>query len=46
MDQINVKQVIKTVTAVMKIKEKDIVGKGRSMDIALARQISMYLSKK
>ena len=46
MDQINVKQVIKTVAAVMKIKEKDIVGKGRSMDIALARQISMYLSKK
>ena len=46
MDQINVQQVVKNVAAVMKIKEKDIVGKGRSMEIALARQISMYLSKK
>ena len=46
MDQINVQQVIKNVAAVMKIKEKDIVGKGRSMEIALARQISMYVSKK
>ena len=46
MDQINVQQVIKDVATIMKIKEKDIVGKGRSMEIALARQISMYISKK
>ena len=46
MDQINVQQVIKNVATIMKIKEKDIVGKGRSMEIALARQISMYISKK
>ena len=46
MDQINVQQVIKNVAAVMQIKEKDIVGKSRSMEIALARQISMYVSKK
>ena len=46
MNQINVKQVIKKVAEEMKIKEKDIVGKGRSMEVALARQISMYIAKK
>ncbi len=46
MNQINVKQVIKKVAEEMKIKEKDIIGKGRSMEVALARQISMYIAKK
>jgi len=46
MNQINVKHVIKRVADEMKIKEKDIVGKGRSMEVALARQISMYVAKK
>ena len=29
----------------MKVKEKDILGKGRNMEIALARQICMFISK-
>ena len=29
----------------MKISERQIVGKGRTMDVALARQVAMYLSR-
>ena len=45
MNQINVKQIIKSVALKMKVKEKEIIGKGRSMDVALARQMCMYIAK-
>ena len=46
MAQINVQQIIKTVALTMKVKEKEIIGKGRSMEVALARQVSMFIAKK
>jgi len=46
MNQINVEQIIKIVALTMKVKEKEIVGKGRSMEVAFARQLAMFISKK
>ena len=46
MNQINVQQIIKAVSKTMKVKESQILAKGRSMEVALARQICMFLSKK
>tara|TARA_B100000029_G_scaffold69485_2_gene61840 strand:+ start:2278 stop:3618 length:1341 start_codon:yes stop_codon:yes gene_type:complete len=46
MNQISVQQIIKMVALQMKVKEKAIIGKGRSMEIALARQMCMFIAKK
>jgi len=45
-DQISVNQIIQMVALTMKVKEKAIIGKGRNMEVALARQVCMYLAKK
>jgi len=45
MNKINVQQIIQSVSITMNIKEKDILSKSRSMDIALARQVCMYIAK-
>jgi chromosomal replication initiator protein len=45
-DQISVNQIIQMVALTMKVKEKSIIGKGRNMEVALARQVCMYLAKK
>ena len=44
-NQINVQNIIKVVSRTMKIKEKQIIGKSRSMEIALARQMCMFIAK-
>ena len=46
LNQITVKQIIQIVAKTMHVKEKAILGKGRNMQTALARQICMFLSKK
>ena len=46
LNQITVKQIIQIVAKTMRVKEKEILGKGRNMQTALARQICMFLSKK
>jgi chromosomal replication initiator protein len=45
MNKINVQQIIQSVSRIMNIKEKDILSKSRRMDIALARQVCMYIAK-
>ena len=45
MNKINVQQIIQSVSRIMNIKEKDILSKSRRMDIALARQVCMYVAK-
>jgi len=44
-NQINVQNIIKTVCRIMKIKEKEVLGKSRNMEIALARQVCMFIAK-
>ena len=44
-NQIDVQNIIKTVCSVMKVKEKEVLGKSRSMEIALARQVCMFIAK-
>ena len=44
-NQINIQNIIKVVARTMKIQEKQIVGKSRSMEIALARQVCMFIAK-
>ncbi len=46
MNEINIEQIIKMVALKMKVKEKEIIGKGRSMEVAFARQICMFIAKK
>ena len=46
MNQINVQEIVQMVALTMKIKEKEIVGKGRNMEVAFARQLAMFISKK
>ena len=46
MNQINVQQIIQIVALTMKVKEKEIIGKGRNMEVAFARQLAMFMSKK
>jgi len=46
MNQINVQQIVQMVALTMKVKEKEIVGKGRNMEVAFARQLAMFMSKK
>ena len=43
--EISIEDVVKKVSSYTKIKEKDIVGKSRKMEIAEARQLSMYLCR-
>jgi chromosomal replication initiator protein len=44
-NQISIQNIIKTVCNIMKVKEKAVLGKGRSMEIALARQVCMFIAK-
>lgn len=44
-NQINVQNIIKTACSIMKVKEKEVLGKARSMEIALARQVCMFIAK-
>ena len=44
-NQVDVQNIMKTVCRTLKVKEKDVLGKGRSMEVALARQICMYITK-
>ena len=46
MNEINIEQIIKMVALKMKVKEKEIIGKGRSMEVAFARQVCMFIAKK
>ena len=46
MNQINIEEIIKIVALKMKVKEKEIIGKGRSMEVAFARQLCMFIAKK
>ena len=46
MNQINVQEIVQIVALTMKVKEKEIVGKGRNMEVAFARQLAMFMSKK
>ena len=40
-----VEEIVKKVSEELRISEKEIVGKSRKMEIALARQVSMYLTR-
>ena len=42
---INIEQIVRFICREMKISERQIMGKSRTMDIALARQIAMYFCK-
>ena len=44
-NQISIQNIIKTVCNIMHVKEKEVLGKGRSMEIALARQVCMFIAK-
>ena len=44
-NQINVQNIIKIACSIMKVKEKEVLGKARSMEIALARQVCMFIAK-
>ena len=46
MNQINVQQIIQMVALTVNVKEKEIIGKGRNMEVAFARQLAMFISKK
>jgi chromosomal replication initiator protein len=46
MGDLTVEDVVRRVSEVSNIPEKEIVGKSRKMEIAEARQISMYLCRK
>ena len=43
---ISMDQIIRVICREMKVSERQIMGKSRTMDIALARQIAMYFCKK
>ena len=42
---INIEQIVRFICREMKISERQIMGKSRTMDVALARQIAMYFCK-
>ncbi len=44
-NQIDIQNIIKVTSKVMGVKEKDVLGKARSMEIALARQVCMFIAK-
>ena len=43
--ELTIEDVVKKVSSLTQIKEKDIIGKSRKMEIAEARQLSMYLCR-
>ena len=43
--ELSIEDIVKKVSEITQIKEKDIVGKSRKMEIAEARQLSMYLCR-
>ena len=45
LEGITIDKILKYVCRKMKISEKQVLGKGRTINVALARQIAMYLSK-
>lgn len=44
-DRISVEQILKSVAAVFQVKVSDLKGSNRTQDIALPRQVAMYLAK-
>ena len=44
-NEVSIENIVKKVSEVSQVKENDIVGKSRKMEIAEARQISMYLCR-
>ena len=44
-NRIDINNIVKVVGRIMKVTEKSILGKGRNMEIALARQICMFIAK-
>ncbi len=44
-NEVSIENIVKKVSEVSQVKESDIVGKSRKMEIAEARQISMYLCR-
>ena len=45
LSEVTIEDVVKKVSSLTQIKEKDITGKSRKMEIAEARQLSMYLCR-
>ena len=45
LSEVTIEDVVKKVSSLTQIKEKDIIGKSRKMEIAEARQLSMYLCR-
>ena len=43
--ELTIEDVVKKVSSLTQVKEKDIIGKSRKMEIAEARQLSMYLCR-
>jgi len=44
-NNVTINHVIKYVSRELKISEKQLIGKGRTMEVAMARQIAMYLCR-
>ena len=44
-NELSIESIVKKVSEISQIKERDIVGKSRKMEIAQARQVSMYLCR-
>ena len=44
-NNVTINHVIKYVSRELKISERQLVGKGRTMEVAIARQSAMYLSR-
>jgi len=44
-NELSIENIVKKVSEISQVKERDIVGKSRKMEIALARQVSMYLCR-
>ena len=45
LSELSIESVVKKASELTKVKEKDLVGKSRKAEIALARQLSMYLCR-
>jgi chromosomal replication initiator protein len=43
--EVTIDHVVKYVSKILKVSEKQLLGKGRTMEVALARQTAMYLSR-
>ncbi len=44
-NELSIENIVKKVSEISQVKERDIVGKSRKMEIAQARQVSMYLCR-